>query len=586
MIPAFRTKHILDMYSYLLAAAVYCLVAGPVHAGQPAWGPPSWFQPSYTVEYPACKTAGTTATSSSSIIPQPSTASTWSGWGGNTNNNRWAAENTQITSTSILSLAQHCKIPYPKGISATPTILGDVVYYPTWGGLLVALNYKTCVTQWQLNVTALVTAFAPLTATQKAVAAPVSRTSPQIENGVLYFGTLAHALLFAVRADTGVVLGSIQINPHPLAVLTMSPTAYNGRIFIGASSQEETAADAVPGYACCTFVGNMAALTFDTSSNHFTVAWNISMLPSPAGNWSGAAIWGSQPAIDEARSQVFIATGNVYTLPDAFEACQNQSQNIQVVAEGLTVDPCLPPNVYQESVLAIDIELGIINWANQLTPLDAWTLACGISAIGIPRSTTLCAYEPGPDADFGMAPTFVPGGAGTPYAKDVVVIGQKNGNLYALSAQAGRVFWSTVTSPDGPEGGLIWGVAVTDSQVFFTAVNTNSDTWSLQPSNRNISSSAFGSVSLANGSILWETQAPNNSFSLVPPSVANDVAFFGVTDVGIANAITGTHGSLVMLNARSGEVIREVALGVNFHGGIAIQDQYVMFGSGMFSAPL
>jgi len=122
----------------------------------------------------------------------------------------------------------------------------------------------------------------------------------------------------------------------------------------------------------------MAAVDFNRSSRQFDVAWNISMLPKPAGNWSGAAIWGSQPSIDKERSQVFIATGNVYTLPEEFELCRNQSQSIQIVAEGLTRDPCLPPNVYQESVIAIDIKLGIINWMNQLGPLDAWTAACGL----------------------------------------------------------------------------------------------------------------------------------------------------------------------------------------------------------------
>jgi hypothetical protein len=36
---------------------------------------------------------------------------------------------------------------------------------------------------------------------------------------------------------------------------------------------------------------------------------------------------------------------------------------------------------------------------------------------------------PGPDADFGMAPSFVPGSRSTPYGKDTLVVGQKNGNL-------------------------------------------------------------------------------------------------------------------------------------------------------------
>jgi hypothetical protein len=54
------------------------------------------------------------------------------------------------------SLAVHCKIEYTNGVSATPTINGDIAYYPTWGGGLVALNYKTCQTVWETNITQVV----------------------------------------------------------------------------------------------------------------------------------------------------------------------------------------------------------------------------------------------------------------------------------------------------------------------------------------------------------------------------------------------------------------------------------------------
>jgi len=125
-------------------------------------------------------------------------------------------------------------------------------------------------------------------------------------------------------------------------------------------------------------------------------------------------------------------------------------------------------------------------------------------------------------------------------------------------------------------------VAVTGDQVFFTAVNSKGTTWNIQPSNRSIDNSALGSVSLVNGTILWETPSPGGSVSLVAPSVANVVAFFGVTELSVTNAPTGIHGSLLMLTTLSGDIIRSVALDANFHGGIAIQDQYIMFGSGMY----
>lgn len=361
----------------------------------------------------------------------------------------------------------------------------------------------------------------------------------------------------------------------------MSPTVYkispyeeHGVILIGASSQEELAA-ALPGYQCCSFAGNMVGLTFNTISDPFTVLWNVSMLPFPQGNWSGAAIWGSQPSVDPLRSQAFIGTGNVYSLPEEYAFCQNQTASLAVV----TRDPCLPDDVHQDSIIALDITTGLINWAKQLTPLDAFNTAC--SPTKPPSTQKNCPFMPGPDADFGMAPAFIPGSPSTPYNRDTVVIGQKNGNLYALSAQAGTLFWSTVTSPDGSGGGLVWGVAVDETQVYFTALNMDQVPFLLQPSGQNISNSAFGAASLKDGEIVWEVQSlPEGSLAEVPPTVVGDLVFVGTSGANISDAYTGTGGVLRVLDKRTGSAIKNVHLDANFHGGIAVQGRYVLFGTG------
>jgi outer membrane protein assembly factor BamB len=173
--------------------------------------------------------------------------------------------------------------------------------------MLVALDYRTCRIVWQLNVTALIYKYGPLLPEQ-SVALPVSRASPQIDNGTLFIGTLAHALLLAIDAYTGTVLDMINLNPHPLAVVTMSPTLYDGRIFVGVASQEEAAAALVPGYKCCTFAGNTVGVDFDRVTKKLELAWNTTMIPEAdfAQGWSGAAVWGSQPSIDVVRSQVSV----------------------------------------------------------------------------------------------------------------------------------------------------------------------------------------------------------------------------------------------------------------------------------------
>jgi outer membrane protein assembly factor BamB len=54
----------------------------------------------------------------------------------------------------------------------------------------------------------------------------------------------------------------------------------------------------------------------------------------------------------------------------------------------------------------------------------------------------------------------------TPDGLDVVVVGQKNGNLYTLTAQAGTVVWSVFTGPDVVEGGLV--VSYTAGSISFS----------------------------------------------------------------------------------------------------------------------
>ncbi|ORY04447.1 quinon protein alcohol dehydrogenase-like superfamily [Clohesyomyces aquaticus] len=422
----------------------------------------------------------------------------WSGWGANYYNNRWASQNKAISTSNIQSLAAHCKIFYPIGISATPVLSGNTAYYPTWDGLFVAIDYTSCQVFWQTNVTEIIAKFASISDVQLAQTKQISRTSPQVAGNVLYFGTQTHALMVAVDRSTGAFLGAYQTNSHPLAVITMSPTLFEDKVFVGVASVEENLS-LDPTYKCCSFVGNVVALSFNKETKSFKLLWDIPMIPKVEADlgWSGIGVWGSQPSIDIARRQ--------------------------------------------ESVIAFDIDLGIINWVHQLPALDAFSAACGFAGL-FPQNKTLCPQIPGEDTDFGMAPTFVPGSASTPYRKDVVVVGQKSGILYAFSAQAGQLFWSTATGPGGLGGGLSWGIAVDDTRVYFTQINTQEVDWQIQPSNLTINRSAYGAVSLASGDILWETASP----------------------------AAGT----------TGEIVLDHTLDTTFHGGIAVQDRYVLFGLG------
>ncbi|TKA72210.1 hypothetical protein B0A49_09824 [Cryomyces minteri] len=145
-----------------------------------------------------------------------------------------------------------------------------MVYYPTWDGEMVALNYETCQVQWTISVADIITK-----ATRGSI--PVAIQS------LIAAVSLQGALLVAVSRGTSALLDTVQINSHPLALITMSPTIYQGRVLIGGSSFEEAAAAFVPGYKCCSFEGNFAAYDFDQTSSKFKMAWNIPTLPAGQG---------------------------------------------------------------------------------------------------------------------------------------------------------------------------------------------------------------------------------------------------------------------------------------------------------------
>ncbi|KAK0629604.1 quinon protein alcohol dehydrogenase-like superfamily [Bombardia bombarda] len=505
----------------------------------------------------------------------------WSGWGGTLLNNHWAQTNTAISSSNIALVTQHCKIADTNGQSSPPTIWGDFAYYPTWNGSFIALNYKTCQIKWSINVSQIIANYAPLTPLQTFTTTSTSRTSPQIDpdNNVIFFATQAHALIVAVDLRNGAILAQKQVNPHPHATITASPTFYNNLLIVGVASGEENAAFfagliGVP-YECCDFIGNAAAFRFtragSTGPGTFTTVWNVTTIPTNltldgTGRWSGAGIWGGQPTIDTGRRQVIFATGNTYSIPASYIPCSQ-----------LDTPGCLPEYIWQEAVFALDIYTGRTNWVRRLNKLDAWTLVCG--SITLPRNETLCPQKPGNDSDFGMAPALTLGSKYTPRGKDILTVGQKTGVLYGLSPDNGRIQWATLTSPGDALAGLSWGVAADDKRVYFTGINNGNAPWVLQPGNtQTVTNSLFGAASLLDGSIVWETAAPNSNLSIVIPAVVGDLLLTGAT--GPYAFSSPGPGTLIALKKATGQIVFEQTLDGPFQGAIAVHDKYIFLGTG------
>lgn len=154
------------------------------------------------------------------------------------------------------------------------------------------------------------------------------------------------------------------------------------------------------------------------------------------GGYSGVAIWGSSPAIDVSRHSVYIATGNLYTVPPNVTACEAIQHNKTVPDNP---DPCLAKDEYQESVLSLDLHTGAINWAARLGGFDVYNNDCKKSP------DPYCPPLSGPDYDFGECPMMLSisvNGSCT----DVVTVGQKSGVIWTLNRNTGVVIWAVVCS--------------------------------------------------------------------------------------------------------------------------------------------
>ena len=65
----------------------------------------------------------------------------------------------------------------------------------------------------------------------------------------------------------------------------------------------------------------------------------------------------------------------------------------------------MSPDNHFESIVAMDLTTGAINWAARRLPYDAWNVGCGLAVPGfvVPPNDN-CPNPAGPDYDFAQGP--------------------------------------------------------------------------------------------------------------------------------------------------------------------------------------
>ncbi|KAL2644014.1 hypothetical protein R1flu_011601 [Riccia fluitans] len=477
----------------------------------------------------------------------------WLNHGRDLSNNRWARFEKKISTLSAKHLTERWIVNTEGDVTATPSIADGIVYFPDWSGAVYAVKQRTGEVVWKRNLTSLAAEFFG-TGNRTLL----SRSSPTIAGDRLLVGIYGPCAVVALNISTGALQWGKLLDPHPYGIVTMSGTAYEGYLYTGSSSSEESATD-----ICCSFQG--AFFKLDISSGE--IVWKIPMLPDNGGRidqYAGNAVWGSSPPIDVTRRLVYIATGNNYRTPEEITQCELNYRN---QTDPPIPDPCIEPDNHVESVLAIDIDTGSISWARHLGGYDTWVITCRIP---VPGSLVNCPTIPGPDYDFGEAPMLLTipttGGnnASADGFRDVVVVGQKSGIIWALDRVSGQVIWDTPAGPGGNLGGSIFGMTTDGLRVFTNIVNVEGQNFTLAPGTTVINGSGWVGLNATTGQVLWSTANPSIGWSTPALTHANGVVFGG----SAVNTSTGS--GIVALDAKVGKILKFIATNEPVYGGPSV----------------
>ncbi len=339
-----------------------------------------------------------------------------------------------------------------------------------------------------------------------------------------YFGDLS-GVVYAIDPRNGEQLWRTRADAHPDTTLTGSPRLYKNTLYVPLSSSEWASA-ADPGYACCTFRGGVAAFDVVDGTKRWT-AYAIPRTPRPTGEVNalglpryhpaGAPVWNS-PTIDIRRGLLYVGTGEAYTSPAADTS---------------------------DAVLAIDLVTGELVWHFQSIAGDAWNMACFIGG------GTNCPEEDGPDLDIGAPPMLVNVGD-----EDLVIAGQKSGDVFALNPEDGSLRWRHKIGRGGFAGGIHWGMAASGTAIYAP----NADTVFTGRFKGPRKPGLFA-IDPQNGEILWHTPAPDVCAPTDKPACdpGLSAAVTAIPGVVFAGAFDG---HLRAYDAASGQVIWDF----NTHG--------------------
>lgn len=436
-------------------------------------------------------------------------ANNWNGWGNGLQNSRSQdSVGSNITTETVSTLALSWAFGFEDGSNARaqPSIVNGVMYMGSNSGRVYALDLATGCSHWTFLATS-------------EVRGSLSVVESDLLNKTLIVGADISNRVFVLDATTGERVWHADVDPFPLARSTGSPIVSGSKIFVPVSSIEVAAAGN-PQYECCQFRGNMAAFDLNTGEKlwHTYIMDEAQLMGTNSLERrvfapSGAPIWDT-PTVDVKRNRVYAGTGQNYTRP---------------------------ASATSDAVIAFNMDTGAMDWVQQTTSDDAFTMACSM-AVDHPNCP-----DAGPDLDIGASVMAVTLSTG----KDILVAGTKGAVLYALDPDNnGEVLWQTRLGRGGALGGVHWGMSFVGDVAFVPISDRATGADGVADAKPGLHA-----VDMKTGEQLWYSQAPErcedgvrgcmNSYSAAASTSA---------DLVVTGAL---NGHLFAHDQRTGEVVWE-----------------------------
>jgi len=453
-----------------------------------------------------------------------------------------SAEQAGISKADMgdLELAWAVAFPETSSMRAAPVIVGNTIFYSaTDSGRVFAFDTDTGCAKWVY---------------ESGGRLRSSMAYGTVDGqGILVFGDMP-GMVYALNASTGEALWvkSGQATDNQ-AMITGTPVIHEDRVIVPLSGSG-VLTGGNPNFECCTNHGAVTALNINTGEKiweyHTMPTADYTGMVSETGvkqrGPSGAPIW-TTPTIDAERGQIYVTTG------------ENTSH---------------PTTNTSDAVIAIDLETGEERWVFQALENDMWNYGC---AAGGPNCIILEDTN-SVDYDFGGPAILVDTGD-----QDLLIAGQKSGDLWALNPDTGALVWNQRVGEGTALGGNHWGVATDSERAFMTINDPGGMGTDLRP--------GLYSFFVGTGEPSW--------FYEVSPDCANRSsrirncearAGFSATPLSVGGAVitAGLDGRLFIFDADSGELIfqydtvvdYETVNGVEGYGG-SIDAHSIAAGAGM-----